>query len=46
MNLIMPRLEAHPVAREEVMVVDKADVNVCRMSISNIRNLRERMGAR
>jgi hypothetical protein len=46
MNLMMPSLEAHPTAREEVMVVDKADANVCRMSISSICNLRERMGAR
>lgn len=46
MNLTMPSLEAHPVSGEEVMVVDKADVNVCRMSISNICDLRERMGSR
>lgn len=46
MNLTMPNLEAHPAAGEEVMVVDKADVNVCRMSISNICDLRERMGSR
>lgn len=46
MNLTMPSLEAHPVAGEEVMVVDKADVNVYCMSINNICDLRERMGSR
>jgi hypothetical protein len=46
MNAIMLCIEAHPAAGEEVMVVDKVDVNVGSMSISSSSNLRERMGAR
>lgn len=48
MNLILPRLGAHPESGKEVMVMDDTpgdvDVNVCRMSISRISNPEERMG--
>jgi len=44
MNGTMPCLGAHPIPGEEVMVMDDADVNVRRGSISSISTLTERMG--
>lgn len=44
MNGTMPCMGAHPVPGEEVMVMDDADVNVRRGSISSISALKERMG--
>ena len=44
MNLMMPCKGAHPAPGEEVMVMDDVDVNVCRVSISSISYLHERMG--
>ena len=41
---MMPCTGAHPAPGEEVMVMDDADVNVCRGSISSISYLYERMG--
>jgi hypothetical protein len=50
MNLILPCIGAHPGSGEEVMVMDDApsdvEVHVCRMSISRISSLEERMGER
>jgi hypothetical protein len=48
MNRILPWFGSHPDSGKEVMVMDDApcdvDVHVCRMSISRISNLEERMG--
>jgi hypothetical protein len=44
MNGTMPCMGAHPVCGEEVMVMDDADVNIRRGSISSISALKERMG--
>jgi hypothetical protein len=43
MNLMMPRIDAHPVPGEEEVAMDEADVNVGCMPINNTSNLKERM---
>lgn len=43
MNLMMPRIDAHPVPGEEVVAMDDADVNVGCISINNTSNRKERM---
>jgi hypothetical protein len=44
MELSMPGAKSHPDGTKEVMVMDEVDVNVCRLSISGITSVNERMG--
>lgn len=46
MNRIMPSRGAHPPLRQEVVVVDKVDVDVGQGPVGNTPHKKERMGKR